>query len=186
MTRAGLLVGVSDLLRQPGGRREVRRTLTSPGYRVGASEVPAGVDVEVDLVVGATADPDTLALTGTIRAPWTGECRRCLDPVEGELEIEVHEIFSRAPAASADDDVWPIEDEHIDVAAIVADAVLLELPLTPLCGPDCRGPAPDEYPAHPAEQGSGGDGGASDEPDDAPAGPPRDPRWAALDELHFD
>lgn len=181
MSRAGLLVGVSDLLRQPGGRREVRRSLESPGYRVGSSEVPAGVDVEVDLVVEATADPDTLALTGTIRAPWNGECRRCLEPVEGVLEIDVHEIFSRAPDASADDDVWPIEDEQIDVAAVIADAVLLDLPLAPLCGPDCQGPAPEEYPAR-----SGDDPDDETEDGDEPEEGRGDPRWAALDELRFD
>lgn len=187
MSGAGPVVGVSDLLRQPGGRREVRRTLESPGYRVGSTEVPEGADVDLDLVLEATADPGTLALTGIVRAPWAGECRRCLERVEGELAVDVREIFSRAPEASSDDDVWPIDDEQIDLGAVVADVILLELPLTPLCGPDCRGPAPDLYPARPAEDGpSDAAAGADDDASGDDAGPPRDPRWAALDELRFD
>ena len=185
MARAGLLVGVSDLLQRPGARRQVQRVMPSPGYQVGAATVPADVDIEIDLLVESTADPDTLAVHGTIRAPWTGECRRCLDPVDGVLELEVTEVFSRAPDASSDDDVWPIEAHHIDVAAVVGDAVLLALPLAPLCGPDCRGPAPDEFPA------LSPDLAAADEPDadgegDPTAEAPRDPRWSALDELRFD
>ena len=179
MSRGGLLVSVTELLRRPGTRRDVRRTVTSPGYVVTGSAVPEGADISVDLVVESTADPGTLTVSGTIAAPWTGECRRCLDPVEGTLEVDMHEVFSRrADAVSADDEVWPLEGEEIDLDAVVADAVLLALPLAPLCGPDCRGPAPEEFPAVTED----------DAADDAtePDAPARDPRWAALDQLHFD
>jgi uncharacterized protein len=185
MARAGLLVGVSDLLQRPGARRQIQRVMPSPGYQVGAATVAPDVDVEIDLLVESTADPDTLAVHGTIRAPWTGECRRCLDPVDGVLELEVTEVFSRAPDASSDDDVWPIVADHIDVAAVVGDAVLLALPLAPLCGPDCRGPAPDEFPASSADPATGGEANPEAE-GDPPAEGPRDPRWSALDELRFD
>ena len=53
----------------------------------------------------------------------------------------------------------------------------MDLPLAPLCGPDCRGPAPEDFPA--TVEGEGAGEGEGDEP----AG---DPRWAALDELRFD
>jgi uncharacterized protein len=176
VTTSDLVVGVSDLLRRPGARRDVRRTLTSAGYEVGAAEVREGVAIEVDLVVEATAAPDTLAVSGTVEAPWVGECRRCLDPIEGKLVLDVRELFSRAPDAVSDEDVWPIEAEQIDVAAVVADAILLALPLAPLCGPDCRGPVPEAFES------------AEDTDDDLSAdyGAPADPRWAALDELRFD
>jgi uncharacterized protein len=185
MARAGLLVGVSDLLQRPGARRQIQRVMASPGYQVGAATVAADVDVDIDLLVESTADPDTLALHGRIRAPWTGECRRCLEPVDGVLDLEVTEVFSRAPDASSDDDVWPIEADHIDVAAVVSDAVLLALPLAPLCGPDCRGPAPEEFPASAADDSTGG-GADLDGDGDPDAGAARDPRWSALDELRFD
>ena len=55
---------------------------------------------------------------------------------------------------------------------MVRDAVLLALPLAPLCGDDCRGPAPEAFPT-----------GVGD--DDRP-GPLADPRWAALAELDFE
>ena len=61
--------------------------------------------------------------------------------------------------------------DDIDLEPLIREAVLLDLPVAPLCGDDCRGPAPDTYPAEPA---------ADPDPD---AEPPRDPRWAALDDL---
>jgi uncharacterized metal-binding protein YceD (DUF177 family) len=64
---------------------------------------------------------------------------------------------------------------------MVRDAALLALPLAPLCGPECRGPAPESFPAVPAD---GSEAPPSEEETaDEPGG---DPRWAALSELHFD
>jgi uncharacterized protein len=183
----GLVVGVSDLLRRPGARRAVQRVIDSPGHVVGGAEVPADAEIELDLVVEATADPNTLSLTGVVRAPWTGECRRCLDPVEGTLELDIRELFSREPDTAGDEDIWPIEAEQIDVAAVVADAILLALPLAPLCGPECRGPAPDEFPAYAADENLPRDDADPDA--DVPGGEVvdvRDPRWSALDDLRFD
>jgi uncharacterized metal-binding protein YceD (DUF177 family) len=57
---------------------------------------------------------------------------------------------------------------------------MLTLPLAPLCSDDCKGPAPDVFPA--VIEG--------DEVPAEPAAPsgeaPADPRWAALDGLRFD
>lgn len=182
MSRGGLLVSVTELLRRPGTRREVTRTIEGSGHGVVGSSVSEGAPIEVDLVVESTADPGTLTVAGRVSAPWTGECRRCLDPVEGTLEVDVHEVFShRADAIAADDEVWPLEGEEIDLAAVVDDALLLALPLAPLCGPDCRGPAPEDFPAVAGEGAPTGDDGGSDEGDG-----PVDPRWAALDQLRFD
>jgi uncharacterized protein len=61
----------------------------------------------------------------------------------------------------------------VDLEPVVRDAALLNLPLAPLCRPDCAGPVPDALPV--VVEGEGDD--------DAPA---RDPRWAALDELRLD
>ncbi|MBK5223853.1 MAG: DUF177 domain-containing protein [Acidimicrobiia bacterium] len=170
-----LRISVTELLRRPGTRREVARTFTSPGYLVAASTVPEGSDIVVDLVVESTAQSGTLTVTGTVAAPWEGECRRCLADVHGTLEIDVREVFSHSPDALTDDDVWPLEGEEIDLDEVVGESILLALPLAPLCGPDCKGPALDEFPAR-----------IDDDTTEDGSGPLADPRWAALDQLHFD
>jgi uncharacterized protein len=77
-------------------------------------------------------------------------------------------------------ETYPIDGDDLDLEPLVRDAVLLHLPLAPLCREDCRGPAPEVFPAVVAGEG---EGGPDDETDD---GPPRDPRWAALDVLRGD
>jgi uncharacterized protein len=171
--RSDLRLGVGDLLQRPGSRREVQRSvLLSEELAVTGSAIPAGSLAELDLVVESTADPGTLTVSGRVRAPWTGECRRCLTSISGELEAEVRELFARQPI---DEDIWPLEGEEIDLAALAREALLLALPLAPLCGDDCHGPAPEAFPTG---------AGEPDLPTDDD--PPIDPRWAALAEVRFD
>ncbi len=66
--------------------------------------------------------------------------------------------------------------DEVDLERVVRDAVLLSLPLAPLCREDCPGPAPESFPARVA----------ADPLDDEGAEPSPDPRWAGLDQLKFD
>lgn len=168
-----LRVGVGDLLGRPGGRHVVDRELRTEELTVSGSSIPADSTIKVKLVIEATAQHQTLTVTGTVTAPWRGECRRCLEVIEGEIEAEVREIVARHPI---DDQAWELEGDEIDVGAIAREALMLALPLAPLCGPDCAGPAPESFPTS-AVTDNGPDPG-----DDAPV----DPRWAALSELRFD
>ncbi len=178
MTPVGeLRVGVGDLLGRPGARHLVERELRSEELTVTGSSIPAGSTIKVDLVIEATADYQTLTVTGTVAAPWRGECRRCLDIIEGELEAEVREVVARHPI---DDQAWELEGDEIDIGAMARESLMLAMPLAPLCGPDCAGPAPEDFPTSAltdeggvAEQGSDHDQHV-------------DPRWAALSELRFD
>ncbi|MBC8363777.1 MAG: DUF177 domain-containing protein [Actinobacteria bacterium] len=133
-----------------------------------------GDEVVIDLEVGASG-MDIVA-SGKVDVDWTGECRRCLEPVCGHLRIDVREVF-RSDDADAGD-TYPLEsdagEDCIDVGAVARDAVLLALPLSPLCGDDCAGPDPERFPAMPVEEVG---------PEGEAAEPERDPRWAVLDAL---
>jgi uncharacterized protein len=116
-----------------------------------------------------------VSVTGAVSFEWQGDCRRCLDLVTGEIEIEIDEIFQvGAPEGS---DLIDFDGEMIDLLPLVRDAVALSLPLAPLCRDDCAGPDPDRYPALLADDAPVTDDGPGDEQ------PVRDPRWAALDQL---
>jgi uncharacterized protein len=165
-------IGVAELLRRPGSRRDVHVVAPLPSLAMSSSRVPEHAEISVDVVLESIAD-GVLTVTGVVRAPWTGECRRCLQPVEGTMEASVRELYAREPL---DEETYPLDGDHVDLGAMAHDAVLLNLPLAPLCRPDCSGPDPDAYPVE-AESDEAGGG-------DTPTAP-RDPRWAALDELRF-
>jgi uncharacterized protein len=172
VTERLLVVGIADLRRHPGTRRRFEQSVVLPGLGITAAAVPDDAPIGVDLELETLSNG--LVVTGTITVPWTGECRRCLKPVEGESVTEVREIFEPGPVEG---ETYPMAEDNVDLAPMIRDAVLLALPLAPLCGSDCRGPAPEAFPTGP--------GGAPEAAgiDDSPAG---DPRWAALGDLHFD
>lgn len=162
-----LEVLVADLLRRPGSRRRFRASVALGGLAISTASVPEDglVDVDVELESMSNA----MVATGTVTAPWVGQCRRCLGRVEASVEVEVREIFEPSPT---DGETYQLGSESVDLEPMVRDVVILALPLAPLCGPNCAGPAPDEFPTGPVEEG------------EAPQG--RDPRWAALDEISFE
>jgi uncharacterized protein len=158
-----LRIDVVELRRKPATRRSFRREATMPDLVVGSTFVPEDEPVSVELELESLSDG--IVVAGTVRAPWEGECRRCLETVRGALEVEVHEVFM---AEGDPDEIYLIEGDEIDLRPMVRDAVVLNLPHAPLCRPECRGPDPERYPT--LVEGDEG---------------PVDDRWAALSELRF-
>ena len=134
------------------------------------SAVPEGAEAICEVTLESFAGG--VMATGTVAAPWEGLCRRCAQPVGGMLRIPVRERFTEPGARYGDpddDEAYPIVEDELDLSPMVRDAVVLELPLAPLCRPDCRGLCPR----------CGAD--LNEEHCDCVA--PRDPRWANLDVL---
>jgi uncharacterized protein len=175
MTNNPFLVNIASLRAGPGGRHHVVRSGRLGGLVVTSSSVPAPADVVVD------ADLEVVnggvVVTGTVAAPWIGECRRCLGPVTGQLVAHVREVYERGTRLHRDDleaadeaETYPLTGDTLDLEPMARDALLLELPLAPLCRPDCAGLCPT----------CGAD--LSDGPCDC-ADEPLNPTWAALDAL---
>ena len=67
------------------------------------------------------------------------DCGRCLEPFTQELHSEIEEIFTFAHRPLSEDEAIIPEDGNIDFAPIIREYLLLEVPFTPVCRPDCRG-----------------------------------------------
>ncbi len=174
MPRSPLLIGVTELRRRPGTQREVVVATALPGLAITTARVADDAEIALDVVLEAVEGGITLQ--GRLSAPWTGECRRCLEDVDGVIEVELSEVFEPQPTPG---ETYPIDGDDLDLEPLVRDAVLLHLPLAPLCRDDCLGPAPEAFPT--TVEGADGDHGPADGGE-----PPRDPRWAALDVLRLD
>ncbi|MGH3545271.1 MAG: YceD family protein, partial [Mycobacteriales bacterium] len=109
-----------------------------------------------------------------IAAAVRGECSRCLEEITDEIVVEICELYAY-PDSTTDqtadaDEVSRVQDERIDSEPAIRDAVLLAIPVIPLCREDCPGLCAgcgehrDSLPAdHAHDQG--------------------DIRWAALSDL---
>jgi uncharacterized protein len=171
--RDPFVVHVARLRRNPGTTwHEIRRgpvelagPLDAEGIDPGRSVVPLDAEAEADVVL--TPFSGGIEAVGSVSAPWVGLCRRCAAPVSGQLRIEVQERF--ADAVATEDELYPLTDDTIDLGPMVRDAVVLELPMAPLCREDCAGLCPQC--------------GADRNEGPCSCVAPPDPRWANLDVL---
>ena len=169
--RSPLVVDTRELGRRPGTMRKVHRTIAAPtGLGTDVIRVPEGSDLELDLRLEAVMEG--ILVSGTVRGRAVGECVRCLDPVEDEIEADVQELFvypGRTPEGEDEDDLRELVDEMIDLEPVLYDTLVPALPFQPVCRDDCPGLCSEcgarlaDGPGHTHESA--------------------DPRWDALQEL---
>jgi uncharacterized protein len=159
---SALRIDVADLLTHPGARRplHLEASVEGLGTRVARIVEPIRLDLVLERV------PDGIVARGELRARWEGECSACLRELSADLGVGVAELFESHPLEG--DDTYPIEGHEIDLEQLVRDALVLELPLAPLCDDGACAPA----------TAPGAFIGAADQE-------PADPRWAALSELEL-
>ncbi len=145
-----------ELGRRPGALQRLSREIAAPadfGLN-GVIGVPEGAPIQLKLRLESVMEG--VLVTGTARASATGECVRCLESVERELDTDFQEMFSypdaddrnRAKAEPGDDaeddeDRLYLEDGLFDLEPLLRDAVVLALPLQPVCRENCLGLCPD-------------------------------------------
>ncbi|MEC3997426.1 DUF177 domain-containing protein [Actinacidiphila sp. DG2A-62] len=141
-----------ELGRRPGAMKKVSRSVPAPQDLgvAGVVGVPEGADVALDLRLESVMEG--VLVTGTARAPVEGECVRCLEPVGWQLDADFQEMFSYPDAdtrtarrdeagddAEDEDDTPQLEDDLFDLEPVLRDAVVLALPMQPVCRDDCPG-----------------------------------------------
>jgi uncharacterized protein len=147
--------------------REVRRQVPAPeSLGVDLIGVPPGAALDLDLRLESVVEG--VLVSGTATAPLSGECGRCLEAVSDELTVDVQELFAYPESdTGGDEEAARMEGDLLDLEPVLRDAVVLALPLTPLCQEECSGLC--------AECGGRLDDLPDDHGHDAP-----DPRWAGL------
>jgi uncharacterized protein len=158
-------IDVRDLLERPGASRTVRVHERVPGLHTELAEVPEDAPIEGDLTLESVVEG--VFVHGRIGGRFDMRCARCLKEFPREFDVEMGDVFVREPGP--DDDYALDADLNLDPEPMVRDAVMLDIPFSPLCRPDCLGLC----------EICGGDRNLGECPGHAAA----DPRWAALDEL---
>jgi uncharacterized protein len=140
------LVNIASLRPTPGGRHHIVRRGRLDGLAITSSAVAAAAEVVVDADLEVV--DGGVVVTGTVASTWEGECRRCLRLVTAPLVATVREVFERAPRVRDEDldddeaETYPLSGDLVDLTPMARDALLLELPLAPLCREDCEGLCP--------------------------------------------
>ncbi|GAA2760426.1 YceD family protein [Actinopolymorpha rutila] len=164
--QAPLVFDTRELGRRPGAQRKLRRSVPAPaGLGIDVLGVPEGTDIELALRLESVMEG--VLASGTARVLLTGECVRCLEPLEQPLDVDFQELYAFPESEIEDDEASRLEGDLLDLEPVVRDAVVLALPYQPVCSDDCPGLCPQcgarlaDDPDHQHEAAI-------------------DPRWAAL------
>ncbi|GAA2657191.1 YceD family protein [Paractinoplanes durhamensis] len=144
--RQPLVVDTTKLPRQPGATRALERVIPAPAdLSLEMISVLEGSDVELDLVL--TSVSEGVYISGSVRGSLSGECGRCLNEINQSFDVSIAELFayedSTTEETTDEDEVGRMQGDLIDLEPAVRDAVVLALPNTPLCRPDCPGLCPE-------------------------------------------
>lgn len=150
--KRAFLLNTHDLPRRAGEMKEYELDITAP-ERIGVPliAVPEGDIIEVDARLESVTEG--VLVTAEIYAVAKGECIRCLDPVEMVVEKTVRELYRYEPTNDRgrkkrreDEDIdleaedeLQMEGEVVDLELPIIDAIILDLPVNPLCSEDCLG-----------------------------------------------
>ncbi len=166
--RNPLVFDTRELGRRPGALKRLTRSVEAPKDLgidgvIGVPEhAPLALDLRLESVM------EGVLVTGTARATAEGECVRCLEPLRLDVEADFQEMFSYPDAddrnrsrtadpvddAEDDEDRFFLEDGLFDLEPVLRDAVVLALPLQPVCKETCAGLCSecgirlDENPGH--------------------------------------
>ena len=105
-----------------------------------------GTGAEVNRSDSQRSAAEGVLVAGTATGRWSVPCRRCLEPMQGDLVAEISELFEVRPTEG---ETWPLQEDGIDLGPMLREVALLCFPLAPLCRAECEGPAPDRFPTGP-------------------------------------
>ncbi len=121
----------------PASARSESRTVPAPAdLGSGMVRVPEGGDLHLEVQLEDVSDG--VLVTAAVTAPLIGECARCLDEFTSSTEVRFCELFANDPGES-EDDGYLLDGDLLDLEPALRDALVLELPLSPLCREDCAG-----------------------------------------------
>jgi uncharacterized protein len=77
-----------------------------------------------------------------MRAKVMTDCVRCLTLFPQQLEIDFTELYAFTPDSVTESGLFVPENGLLDLAPLVRDEMLLAIPISPVCSPECKGLCP--------------------------------------------
>ncbi|MFZ5880186.1 MAG: YceD family protein [Chloroflexota bacterium] len=97
-------------------------------------------DFSGEVIISRT--PQGLLVQGDFKGGVTLECVRCLADFQHDLRWDFAELYAFNQKSLTDSGLLLPEDAQIDLAPLLREYALLEVPISPVCKPECKGLCP--------------------------------------------
>ena len=98
-------------------------------------------DLTGEVIIGRT--PQGLIVQGKFSADTKLECVRCLREFDFSLNWDVTDLYAFNKKSLSESELLVPDDAHIDLAPLIREYALLEIPISPLHSPACKGLCPE-------------------------------------------
>jgi uncharacterized protein len=98
-------------------------------------------DLTGDVIIGRT--PQGLIVQGKFSADTKLECVRCLREFDFSLNWDITDLYAFNKKSLSESELLVPDDAHIDLAPLIREYALLEIPISPLHSPACKGLCPE-------------------------------------------
>jgi uncharacterized protein len=118
---------------------------TSRDFDFDFESIRLGDDLTLQKMEGTarfSRTPQGLLLQGEFKAEMELECVRCLDPFIQPLSWSFTDLFAFDRRNMTDSGLLVPEEGQIDLEPLLREYALLEIPISPVCKPDCKGLCP--------------------------------------------
>jgi uncharacterized protein len=148
----GFVIPLTHLQRRPGNLWETVLPFQVPSdMGVGLAQIDPSIPIEAHLRLESVMDG--VLATADLNYEVLAECARCLDPLAWSDSTSFVELFlypetdsrgrevAAAVSEDLDSDSTPhfVNNDCVDLEDSVRDAIVLGLPLKPLCSDSCEG-----------------------------------------------
>jgi uncharacterized protein len=136
-SRYPLRINVGFLLNQPiGYSREIH---------FDCPQIKLDEDFSVQNLTGVARvnrTPQGVLLMAEFEAQTDVECARCLTTMAYSLHTQFDELYAFDNRSTTEAGLLLPEDGTIDLAPLAREYLLLEIPISPVCKPECKGLCP--------------------------------------------
>jgi len=90
-------------------------------------------------IVRVNRTPQGVLAVSEFDATVTLECVRCLKAFDLPLRSEFSDLFAFDKRSMTESELLIPDDGNIDLEPLVREYLLIEVPISPVCRPDCKG-----------------------------------------------
>jgi uncharacterized protein len=90
-------------------------------------------------VARVSRTPQGILVQGEFQGKAPAECVRCLTTFDQPLHATFDELYAFDKRSVTDSGLILPEDANIDLEPLIREYLLIEMPISPVCKPDCKG-----------------------------------------------
>ncbi|MDR1440612.1 MAG: YceD family protein [Clostridiales bacterium] len=136
-----MLIDIRDILKSKGLSKTVELSVMPADCGIGDTDCVFGEPVAVTAEL-TSMNNGAVRAKGRLRVEYATFCARCLKPLQCAIDKPFDEQFAAQGTLGGEGDTYDLAGRELDMAPMLHDAILLELPIRHLCALGCKARCP--------------------------------------------